>query len=208
MPELRFSGLGLLFFVTVSAQAEIMSPNLPSSSIGLGLSTLHLEQPDQSSEQRYRLDLHEYMRVPLGLRLHNRLGVARDTRPRADSLQVHHHFYELASTLQWSATKLFRYSLGAGPLLLVEQTMTRVQLEESKTRSNNRLQLGAMVEAQLDYAFNTTWELALTAGWQFRPAVKKQDFAFGVSLQFNKGNVRKDDSQKPRTPPPVQVSTH
>jgi hypothetical protein len=38
--------------------------------------------------------------------------------------------------------------------------------------------------------------------------VKKQDFAFGVSLQFNKGSVRKDDSLKPRTPMPAQVSTH
>lgn len=208
MRELSLSGLSLVLLLSVSAQAEIMTPVLPSSSIGLGLATLHVEQADSSSEQRYRWDIHEYMRFPWGLRLHNRLGVARDTRPRADSIQVHHHFYELASALQWTGSKLFRYGLGAGPLLLVEQTMTRVQLDESKVRSNNRLQLGAVVEAELDYAFNTTWELALTAAWQFRPAVKKQDFAFGVSLQFNKGNVRKDDSPKPRTAPPVQVSTH
>jgi hypothetical protein len=207
MPELRLSSL-LLIFVTVSAQAEIMNPVLPASSVGLGLSTMHVAQPDSNSEQRYRWDAHEYMRLPWGLRLHNRLGIARDNRPRADSLQVHHHFYELASALQWTGTQLFRYGVGAGPLLIIEQTMTRVQLEETKNRTNNRAQLGATVEAQLDYAFNSRWELALTAAWQFRPAVKKQDFAFGVSLQFNKGSVRKDDSLKPRTPMPAQVSTH
>jgi hypothetical protein len=205
MPELKFKSLGLILLASVPARAEIMTPTLPASSVGLGLSTLHVEQPDQGNEQRYRWDLHEYMRAPFGLRLHNRLGVARDTRPRADSLQVHHHFYELGSTLQWTGTKLFRYGLGAGPLLIVEQTMTRVQLDETKERTNNRLQLGGVLEAQLDYAFNTTWELALTAALQFRPAVKKQDFAFGVSLQYNRGAPRKDDSTKPKTPAPVQT---
>jgi hypothetical protein len=208
MPEISLKHLLPLFILACSAQAEIMNPQLPASSIGLGLSTMHVEQPDSTKEQRYRWDLHEYMRIPWGLRVHNRLGLARDTRPRADSLQVHHHFYELASTVQWTGTRLFRYGIGAGPLLLVEQTMTRVQLEERKERSNNRLQLGGVVEAELDYAFNTTWELALVAAWQFRPAVKKQDFTFGVSLQFNKGNPRKDDSPKPRIPYPAQVSTH
>jgi hypothetical protein len=206
MPELKSKSLGFLMLLSVPAQAEIMTPTLPWSSVGLGLSTLHVEQPDQGNEQRYRWDLHEYMRMPWGLRLHNRLGVARDTRPRADSLQVHHHFYEIGSALQWTGTKLFRYGLGAGPLLIVEQTMTRVQLEETKERTNTRLQLGGVVEAQLDYAFNTTWELALTAAFQFRPAVKKQDFAFGVSLQYNRGAPRKDDSTKPTTPLPVKAS--
>ncbi len=206
MRELRLSGLILLLGLSVSAQAEIMSPVLPSSSIGLGLSTLHVEQPDSSTEQRYRWDVHEYMHLPWNLRLHNRLGIARDTRPRADSIQVHHHFYELASALQWTGTKLFRYGVGAGPLLLVEQTMTRIQLDETRARSNNRVQLGATVEAELDYAFNANWELALVAAWQFRPAVEKQDFAFGVSLQFNKGHFSKEESPKPRTPPPGKVS--
>jgi hypothetical protein len=208
MPEISLKHLLALWLVSTVARAEIMNPQLPTSSIGLGLSTLHVQQPDSTTEQRYRWDLHEYMRIPWGLRLHNRLGLARDTRPRADSLQVHHHFYELASTLQWTGTKLFRYGIGAGPLLLVEQTITRVQLEERQERSNNRLQLGGVVEAELDYAFNANWELALVAAWQFRPIVKKQDFAFGVSLQFNKGNLRKDDSPKARIPYPAKVSTH
>ncbi|WP_141733503.1 hypothetical protein [Oligoflexus tunisiensis] len=179
-----------------------MNPILPSGSIGLGLSTLHVSQPDSDTEQRYRWDLHEFIRMPWGLRVHNRLGIARDTRPRADSVQVHHHFYELASTLQWTGTHLFRYGLGAGPLLLVEQTITRIRIDESIKRTNNRLQLGALLEAQLDYAFNTTWELALVAAIQLRPAVNKRDFSFGVSLQFNKGNPRKDDTIKPRIPAP------
>ncbi|HYX38131.1 MAG TPA: hypothetical protein VE954_33950 [Oligoflexus sp.] len=210
MPDLRFKAFGLLWIAlsSVSASAEIMAPLLPAKSVGFGLSTLHVELPDSDSEQRYRWDLHEYMRLPYGLRLHNRLGVARDTRPRADSLGVHHHFYELASNLQWTTTHLFRYGIGAGPLLLLEQTITRVQLSETQNRTNNRLQLGGMVEAQLDYAFHSAWELGLMAAIQFRPAVQKQDFSFGVSINFNPSNVRKDDTTKPRMPGPAQVSPH
>jgi hypothetical protein len=63
-----------------------------------------------------------------------------------------------------------------------------------------------VVEAQLDYAFDTTWELALTAALQFRPAVNKQDFSFGVSLQYNLCAARKDDSTKPSTPLPAHAS--
>jgi hypothetical protein len=210
MSELRFWRPALLLFMLLahSAQAEIMMPTLPPGSIGLGLSTLHVLQPDSDTEQRYRWDLHEFMRLPWGFRVHNRLGIARDTRPRADSVQVHHHFYELASTLQWTGTHLFRYGVGLGPLLLVEQTITRIRIDRNIERTNNRLQLGTSLEAQLDYAFNTTWELALIGAIQLRPATNKQDFSFGVSLQYNKGGPRKDDTTKPRiaaTAPPAPL---
>jgi len=202
MPELMLRCLGLFFFIgmSVAAQAEIMNPLLPSRSIGMGLSSLHVEQPDSNNEQRYRWDLHEYLKMAYGFRLHNRLGIARDTRPRADSIAVNHHFYELYSGLQWTGTRLFRYGIGAGPLLLLEQTITRVRLDPSTMRTNNRLQLGGAVEAQLDYAFNDSWELALNSALQFRPAVNKQDFSFGVSLQFNWGGLRKDEITKARMP--------
>lgn len=208
MPDLKYLGLIIPALLNFSAQAEIMNPNLPASSIGLGLSTLHVEQPDSNTEQRYRWDLHEYIRAKWGFRLHNRLSVARDNRPRADSIQVHHHFYELFSGLQWTGTRLFRYGIGGGPLLLLEQTITRVRLSETTERTYNRLQLGGLVEAQLDYAFNNSWELGLFSTLQFRPAVQKSDFSFGISLNFNMGTTRKDDTPKPRIPAPVQVSPH
>jgi hypothetical protein len=113
---------------------------------------------------------------------------------------VNHHFHELYSGLQWTGTHLFRYGIGAGPLLLLEQTITRVHLDPTAERSNNRLQLGGAVEAQLDYAINDAWQLALYSALQFRPAVDKKDFSFGVSLQFNWGALGKDQTNETRTP--------
>jgi hypothetical protein len=202
MSEIRRLGLLLILHLLLSrpAAAEVMSPNLPARSFGLGVATLYVEQPDSTSEQRYRWDAHEYERLPFDLRLHNRFGLARDIRPRADSIAVHHHFHELYSGLQWTGTRLFRYAIGAGPLLLLEQTITRIQLSETTERTNNRWQLGWLAEAELDYAFNDSYELALYLTWQLRPAANKDDISFGVSLQFNRGNVHKEA--------PGQVSTH
>lgn len=190
------------------ARAEIMSPDLPNRSFGLGLSTLHVELPDRNREQRYRWDLQEYEKLPFHFRLHNRLSIARDTRPRADSIQVNHHFYEFYTGLQWKRTRLFRYALGLGPLLLLEQTITRIQLEETRERAYNRLQLGWLAEFQIDYAFNEAWELALNLALQTRPHARKQDYCFGVSLLFNTGIVRAEDPASARIPAPIQVSPH
>jgi hypothetical protein len=205
MPCLKICLSISLTCISKAAWAVAMKAILPGSSIGLGLGTLYLEQPDSKSEQRYRLDLQHYERLFANFRLHNRLGVARDTRPRSDAVEVKHHIYDAQSSLQWTGTKLFRFGMGAGPLLLLEQTVTRIQFNETSEQQYNRWQLGWLAEAQLDYAMSDRWELALNFAWQFRPLARKQDFCFGVNLMLNAGITRQDEDNPAKAVPALAI---
>ncbi|MCX6130104.1 MAG: hypothetical protein NTX25_13695 [Proteobacteria bacterium] len=195
----RLLSLGLMI-ASFIAMARPMAEELPSRSFGFGLSTVHLMQADTSIEPRYSLDLQEFERLLPWLRLNNRLGVMRDHRPRSEALSVQQHLYALQSALQCSYVKLFRYSLSAGPIALLEQTHIHTRFNQEQDERAQRWQLAWTAASHIDYAFSDLLELSVGVGWQARPSVSKNDIYWGVGLVFNS---RGPGSENVILPPPV-----
>ncbi len=174
-----------LALVSAPAPAVIVDETLPRGTVGFGLSSLYRQQPDKTREQRYRYDLVSLERLMPNLRWENRIGIARDNRPRSHSVQVHDHAYELYSGLRLTYPYLFRYGFSFGPLLQWQETTIELQTDQKDKLSESTWQVGWQAQASLDYAISRDWEVTLFAAWQQRVVERKSDFAFGAIVLVN-----------------------
>ena len=175
----------LAWLLSSPAHAIIVDAPLPRGTVGLGLSSLYRQQPDKTREQRYRYDLLSLERLSPYLRLENRIGIARDTRPRSHYVQVHEHAYEFFSGLRLTYPYLFRYGLSFGPLLQWQETTISLQTDQKASVSHSTWQVGWQAQTSIDYAITRDWEITLFAAWQQRVLMRKSDFAFGVIVLLN-----------------------
>lgn len=182
-----------------SAGAMIVHEQTPRGTLGLGLSSLYREQPDGTREQRYRIDLLSLDRLLPWLRWENRIGIARDTRPRSQSVRVHEDLYDLYSGLRLTYPFFFRLGLSLGPLLQWHQTTIELDIDQDKREKDSTWEVGWQAQLSLDYAINRDWELLGFLAWQVRPLARKSDLSFGFALLLN-SSIRASKSEDRRAP--------
>lgn len=189
MHTLRYYFLICLFFLSSLGHAEEMSDESVYSLRLYGHSA-HLESPARTRDQRYGLSVMGTSALPFDMGGMERntsivllLNMSPDVEKKSADVNILEHFYSLNALLRFDYVYLFRFSVLAGPGLLLGQSDYNVLGHVSSHKTWSYAFMGGL---GLDYAINRQWEISYLLSAQYRLAYEKLDWynALGVAYNF------------------------
>lgn len=154
------------------------------------IDSAHIEGPSRVRDQRYAGSLVFKAPIPFvyqpSVRRRISLGLDLTVDPdlvnKSGLVNIQQNFYTVGSFVEWNYVKVFRFSILAGPSLLITQNIFDI-MNNKETRTI--LSYATKAGIAVDYAINSRWEVSWHLLTLYRHRYKKLDWRQGVGVGFN-----------------------
>jgi hypothetical protein len=178
----------ILFTLCLFASAEqvfaVAASEKKHSGVRGSIEVLSIQEPslDRDDRMMYRATTRNRMPGYAGMRIDSSIQIAPDLQTKSKRVQVDRDLYYVSSTAAIEYTKLFRFSVGLGPIISHERSTLAI---DSNTEIVNFTDYGVLIRGDIDYAFNRDFEANFDMGWQSRSRAKKSDWSYGFGFGMN-----------------------
>lgn len=161
----------------------------PRYNLRLYGNSVHIEEASKKREKRYGTSL--VFKSPFPFfegTIHRRFGLGLafnaepDLKKKSGEVNVFQHFYSLNSFLEFNYVALFRFSVFAGPGVML--SLTKYNVLDTKDSHSEYLGI-AIAGFAIDYSIVSDWEFSWRIEAQHRPSDEKWDWRQGLGLVYN-----------------------